>query len=116
MPLIRNRHGFRTDLEADDLDGATFTYAITDGSAVKIGKSASHPILRLRELQVGNPRPLRLVGYSVSTSEAEAHRRLRDALLRGEWYRAGHPAVRRFLARLDWVNPASTGVGILLRK
>jgi hypothetical protein len=65
----------------------SYTYAISDGTAVKIGRSAAHPICRLAALQVGNPRELRLVAWSVSVTEGEAHRRLHRWRLRGEWFR-----------------------------
>ena len=79
-------------------------YAISDGVAVKVGKSAAHPMTRLRELQVGNPNVLELLAYSVTTTEAAAHRRLAGSRIRGEWF-ALTPAVRRWVMGLDWLAP-----------
>jgi hypothetical protein len=104
MPMVR-RKGFRRgfDLERLEAPGVVFTYAIADKTALKIGKSAGHPITRLRELQVANPRRLQLVGWSVTVTEAQAHRALRKAHIRGEWYALDALSLG-YIARFDWLD------------
>jgi hypothetical protein len=111
MPLVRNRHGYRLGLDPTTLNGATFVYAVSDGAAVKVGRSSTHPALRLRELQVGNPNILELLGYSVSTTEAEAHRRLAGSRIRGEWFRLSDKRVKRWIIGLDWLSPIGFSPG-----
>jgi hypothetical protein len=48
----------------------------------------------------------------VSTTESEAYKTLAGRRLRGEWLRPDE-RVRRWLTRLDWLNPTDT---VLLRK
>jgi hypothetical protein len=62
------------------------TYAIWDGCALKIGKCAGHPQVRLRELQTGNPRRLQLLAWTVELTERDAHRKLSSERLRAEWF------------------------------
>jgi hypothetical protein len=104
VPHVRRR-GFRKGFDPLRLEapGATRTYAITDGTSIKIGKSACHPVLRLGMLQVGNPRELQLLAWTLGLSEAEAHRQLRAAHERGEWY-AVCPLVLRLVGSWDWVD------------
>lgn len=62
------------------------TYAIrcTATGRVKIGKS-KNPHSRLRELQTGASAPLELVGI-LACAEEDAHRRLEEWRLHGEWF------------------------------
>jgi hypothetical protein len=64
--IVRQRV-FRRDFDLLTLEapGAVRTYAIADFESIKVGKSAGHPMLRLSELQVGNPRRHRLVGWTL---------------------------------------------------
>jgi hypothetical protein len=84
-------HGFHHRVLADPgrLNAAELVYAIADGAGfVKIGKTAGHPMTRLRDLQVGNARELRLVGYTSAATERQLHRRLSRWRTHGEWFRA----------------------------
>jgi hypothetical protein len=104
MPMVR-RKGFRRGFDPLLLEapGAVFCYCISDGMACKIGKSAANPVLRLAELQVANPRKLALVGWTLSITEAEAHRKLRPAKIRAEWF-AICPLVLKLVGSWDWVD------------
>lgn len=69
-----------------------FVYAITDGSAIKIGWTRSHPGRsggRLSQLQTAHPLELRLIGAFLSSQrhEAELHAKFSQHRLRGEWFR-----------------------------
>jgi hypothetical protein len=86
-------------------DRGAFAYAISDGTALKIGTSNDHPALRLAKLQTGNPRPLRLLAHTTAYRERVLHRVLHRERLRGEWFKI----TRRVLdiVRLwDWVDEA----------
>jgi hypothetical protein len=87
MPLVRS-HGFRADLLDNPARLAPpFVYAICDGEFVKVGTSRVHSRTRMRELQVGNPRPLVLLAYDARLTEREAHRKPHRFRVRGEWFR-----------------------------
>lgn len=57
------------------------------GGPVKIG-SASNVSKRLKEMQVGNPCPLRLLGVMDlnHSTESELHDMFKGIRVRGEWY------------------------------
>lgn len=60
-----------------------------DNGAIKIGY-ADWPKKRLKELQVGNPRELRIIGLLLTDDhreESRMHRRFAAHRLRGEWFR-----------------------------
>jgi hypothetical protein len=65
-------------------------YFIQSGKSdlVKIGYAAD-PQTRLRQLQCGNPEPLRLIATKDGEKDAEGqwHRRLAHLRVRGEWFR-----------------------------
>jgi len=68
-------------------------YFITDGQAVKIGKTKYHPCSRLAQLQTGNPRELKLITVAYTNPqiygmeiESFFHSVFRDHRIRGEWY------------------------------
>jgi hypothetical protein len=72
VPYLRLK-GFREDLldrGVEVFDGP-FVYALVEdgAAAVKIGRSDHHPEQRRSELQVGNPRLLRLLAYDVTLTE-----------------------------------------------
>src|SRR5262245_44306317 len=69
-------------VEDPDVLNSTLLYAITDGLAVKVGKSDGHPVMRLRTLQTGNPRELQLLAYTAGVPESVMHRRLERWRLR----------------------------------
>ena len=61
------------------------------GGAVKIGWTAKAVARRLHNLQIGNPRPLALIGVIKGVTqevEAEWHEQFRYCRCRGEWF---HP-------------------------
>lgn len=62
------------------------TYAITDKTAIKIGKTRGLISIRMADLQVGNPSTLRLLAYTKYSSEKVWHKRLELWHRRGEWY------------------------------
>ncbi len=67
-----------------------FVYAIAEqGGAIKIGV-AKEPAKRLRDLQVGHPRALRLVHVAACAEarvvERAAHERLSASRASGEWF------------------------------
>lgn len=78
-------------------------YFITDETFVKIGVSRSGPALteRFKELQIGNPKPLRLIG--VVPGDFHVERKLHGMLVkhhvRGEWFELNRP-VRAILGEL----------------
>jgi hypothetical protein len=61
--LEQRSHGFHPRVQADpgSLNAGERVYALTDGTAVKVGKRKGHPEGRLRELPTGNARPLTLL-------------------------------------------------------
>jgi hypothetical protein len=91
MPRIDRprEHGFRAGLSAEALNSGLFTYCLSDGAALKIGKCSGHPSERLHTLQTGSSRELKLLAYTAgngSNSEARVHNRLARYRLRGEWF------------------------------
>lgn len=82
---------------------STYTYALWDGVALKIGRTRGSPGGRVEGLQTGNPRRLRLLGWSVRYPERTMHRRLRSMQLMGEWYRLGATVLVQ-VARWEWVD------------
>jgi hypothetical protein len=62
-------------------------YALTDGLAIKVGKSTHDPAHRMNDLATGNPRPLTLIGKTGHLTEKQAHRRLgRWRIGNTEWF------------------------------
>lgn len=74
-------------------------YFISDGEAIKIGK-AINPPKRLKNLQIGNPRELKMLGYFRTShySEGNIHRHFEAFWIRGEWFR-DNPELRAFIAK-----------------
>jgi hypothetical protein len=64
----------------------------------------TEPQLRLAALSTGNGRHLVLLAYTVTTTEAQAHRRLRRWRVRGEWYRALVPEVLSEIESWTWLS------------
>jgi hypothetical protein len=84
----------------------TYVYAVSDTTAVKIGKSLGHPRERLADLQVGNPRELHLVAWTQHLTERQAHRAFWRHRLRGEWFKPD-PALLSALRLWDWIDEAA---------
>jgi hypothetical protein len=76
---------------------------VVDSKAVKLGKSAGHPSQRLRELQTGNPRPLRLLAYTRHLTERAVHLRWRALREQGEWFRLDRGLLSE-LRTWDWLD------------
>lgn len=67
-----------------------FIYAISDGEFVKLGK-ANNPLIRLANLQTGNPRKLKIL-FTIRcdnpfTVEAALHRFYKNCHISGEWFK-----------------------------
>jgi hypothetical protein len=77
----------------------SYVYAITDGKFTKIGRSVD-PERRLRQLQTGSPRELRLEWTAPESdcSESFLHDRLATQRIRGEWFSVDVETVRRACA------------------
>jgi hypothetical protein len=95
----------RDAVNAGQVD-ATWVYFIQAGDSgpIKIG-SGRRPQRRLRQLQIGNHEPLRLLGAYPGTAldETQLHEQFRHARLRGEWF-APLPELLDEVATLDgWV-------------
>lgn len=65
-----------------------FIYVMECASYYKIGYSAYNPRKRQRDIQIGNPLPVTLIGVIEGslTHEAEWHQFFRDKRVRGEWF------------------------------
>ena len=64
-------------------------YFITDGEFIKIGK-ANDPMERMRTMQTGNARELKMLGYYEDYDEeleGYMHKRFSHDRVRGEWFR-----------------------------
>ncbi len=73
------------NFDSEELEGE-YIYFISDETAIKIGKS-NDPLKRLNQLQIGNPRDLKLLGTSPLLDEYELHEKFKDKLIRGEWFK-----------------------------
>ena len=106
MPILRT-NGFRRSLLPrlpEYLNAPTpRVYALTDGAAIKVGKSQWHPHDRLKTLATGNPRPLVLLAYTLTISESSAHRLFAPHHLYGEWFVPGKSLLEA-ISRWDWVD------------
>lgn len=79
--------------KSDPKRGEHYLYAISNGEHIKVGYSKS-PKARLKQLQTGQARPLKLVwqclcGYSdqeAKAQERKLHRRLQSNRVSGEWF------------------------------
>lgn len=63
-----------------------FTYVLSDSTALKIGNTRGNVKDRIKKLQVGNPRNIRLIGGFHGNFETELHHKFSGFRLRGEWY------------------------------
>ncbi len=103
--MLTDRHnGFHQRVFTIPVDPITYVYAISDGYAIKLGKSDSHPITRLKTLQTGNPRTLTLIAYTTTITERKLHRKPGLKRLRGEWFIANITLLQE-ISKWDWVNP-----------
>lgn len=68
---------------------ACYVYFLTDGEAIKIGKSIHGGKGRIMALQIGNPRELKLIGHYVAEDgeERRLHKQFAHLCVNGEWHR-----------------------------
>jgi hypothetical protein len=69
----------------DHMKGPWFTYFLTDGQAIKIGK-AKGVLERVATLQTGNPSTLTLLALMDGDYERKLHRQFSDYSITGEWF------------------------------
>ena len=85
-----------------DLGGWCYIYFVSDGSKIKIGR-AVNVLNRLRAMQTGHPKPLRVLATVLAHKSVEPmlHRRFRaHQITRGkEWFRAA-PELTAFIERV----------------
>lgn len=91
------------------LDEPGCVYLVSDGEFTKIGATSYAVSKRLNELQVGNAKPLTLIGwYEVQnkiSTEAHLHDRYKSKNVRGEWFNLTQMDVYEILSsRLDVIN------------
>lgn len=108
IPL--RKHGFHHRVWSsitgiEHMLGGVYVYAILAPTAIKIGRTSSHPHERLRTLQTGCPDTLKLLAYTTHTTERQMHRKLRRFHIRGEWYRIC-PEVLDELRTWNWLDEA----------
>jgi hypothetical protein len=89
-------------------DPAGFVYAITDGESLKLGRSAWSPMIRLRSLQTGNSRQLRLLAWRAGDADTEAQLKHRYARYRvegggTEWFAICEPILLE-VSRWRWLD------------
>jgi len=65
-----------------------YTYLLSDTTAFKIGRTRGLFNLknRIKDLQCGNPRKIRLIGGFKNDIELELHRKYSAFRLHGEWF------------------------------
>lgn len=82
-----------------------FVYCISDGTALKIGKTLNHPLNRVADLQTGNPRLLKLLAYveaeDVAVAEAEMHARFAHLSVLGEWFEHHEDILNEFAVEVS---------------
>jgi hypothetical protein len=90
------------------LNAGELVYAISDGFCVKIGKTAGHPLARLKGLQCGSSRRLTLVAYSGGLAERRVHQKFCRWRTMGEWFKPA-AAVLAELLTWDWCDLDQVG-------
>lgn len=80
-------------------DSKLSVYFIGDGDAIKIGV-AKNPLRRLTELQIGNPRELKLLGSFKGSyrDEVDLHMIFYGYWIHGEWFR-DHAELQAVIAK-----------------
>jgi len=78
-------------------DDISYIYIITDGENFKVGVTKNDPLKRLKQLQTGNPKILRIArtfklpSDKVYSLEREAHKAIqRRYAKRGEWFKSAN--------------------------
>lgn len=93
------------------LDGCSYVYLISDGQHIKIGKSQD-PHQRVKTLQTGNAKPLRLLSWSPGGTKEEAllHSEFASFRVRGEWFDLPDPVVESVRDRLHRISLAHSKI------
>lgn len=86
-----------------------YVYFITDGEAIKIGKS-NRPKARLAGLQTSHHKPLRILALvpAKPEDEREYHAKFRHLRIRGEWFQDGKE-IRQFITNIN--RQSTTDIG-----
>jgi superfamily II RNA helicase len=84
---------------------------------IKIGFS-HHPKGRLKQLQIGHPEPLELMGTMPGSIQLEAqlHRQFRDLRGAGEWFQAGQELLDYIGASITNTRPRDPKISALIRQ
>jgi hypothetical protein len=87
-----------------------FIQMVGSDSAIKIGYTSKDPEKRVRDLQVGNPFELKLLGTIKGDKETEIrlHFDFRHLNIRGEWFRPG-------LELVDFIHRSTTAMANIRR-
>jgi hypothetical protein len=75
-------------------------YFATDGQFIKIGRTTSSEISRMKSLSTGNARPLTILAVCPGMSESVIHKRFNKYRVRGEWFTM-HPELTGFIEGLQ---------------
>lgn len=99
--LMDDIDGLEDEIRASNPSASGYVYAISNGAAVKIGWSSSHPGLpagRMAQLQTAHVEELRLIGALLAAPELERtlHARFAEHRIRGEWFRCVPEIVEYF--------------------
>ena len=88
--------------KSNGANGALKIYFVQSGRAVKIGKTDGPVHHRIRDLQVGNPVRLKLLGWCIAeeTLENQLHSKYRKLRIHGEWFKLS-PLLKEEIKRLD---------------
>jgi len=70
-----------------DMTKGPGVYIHSDGTAIKIGKTATAERQRRRSHQTGNPRDIVLLAWIPGANERTLHKRFAHLNIRGEWFR-----------------------------
>lgn len=78
-----------------------FIYMIGCDQFWKIGRTSTHPEIRMKELQNGNPHTLKLAGFKMVDDclvmEALYHKKLNQYHFRGEWFQGNEEDMKIIL-------------------
>ncbi len=75
-----------------------YTYFISDGELIKIGKTKKSILSRLSTLQIGSSQKLTLIGLIPGDYESTFHERFHAYRVRGEWFRLSVVDLQKIMA------------------
>lgn len=103
-----NSHWYRQKNYGDPLGGieGAKVYVVQEDEEgpYKVGFTQGAIKNRVSALQIGNPRPLRLIGWTRGVTEAEVHLALQPYKVRGEWFEC-RPEVSSYIQNLLGTPP-----------